>query len=326
MRQALTRCIWTPELSGELGAISSTSLRRRAAQQPVYALRGDLDWSAQHWSWNWGQGQTCGRVTLPMALREFEAGLLDALKRALPDVAFVVTQQVGGPARAQEIARRLERPVVSMDVSAHGSEPGLNLSSSRVFELGGEQRRGLRPAPRPGHPSLQDQAARITRQLAGRPYVLLDDDVASGQTMTWAQSLLRAAGAVGEARQATLMSRALSDAGYSGAQAMDVCDLRDFLLGSREGGLVVELNGPDALGRAVYAAPWVNLSARASIPQERQHRLSQEIWALNERFHAHSGLQVIDADLACQALLLDQGFGLQAPLAQVAREMRTRCS
>ena len=69
-------------------------------------------------------------------------------------------------------------------------------------------------------------------------YLLLDDDRVTGETRARAVQLVEARGARVEA----FLTAAELCPGARGGAA-ELCDLRDFLLGSREGGLVVELAG-----------------------------------------------------------------------------------
>lgn len=169
------------------------------------------------------------------------------------------------------VPRTLPADVISLDAMTHS---GHNLAISRCFALGGYEARGH--VARPG-------AASIERQVAAIPpgnYGLYDDDSVTGSTLRAARALLP--GSVVVLREEVAVSHAPEE---------EVIDARDFLLGTDDGGLVVELPH-GALGRAPYVLPYVDPYARASIAAS--HDFSIAIWELNARIFASTDLRVHD--------------------------------
>jgi hypothetical protein len=189
-----------------------------------------------------------------------------------------------------------EGDVISMDAMLPSAR---NLASSRLFALGGYQ--GLGYVARPGAPPLEEQLAAI----APGDYVLHDDDRMTGGTLAAARSLLSPSVRI----TATHLAVEHDD-------DEDVVDSRDFLLGSDDGGLVVEL--PDGgHARAPYVLPYADPAVRASIPCREVHAFSQRVWSLNERAFRGSGLSVRDLPAPMRALF--RGLGDDRPLEELCR-------
>lgn len=156
-----------------------------------------------------------------------------------------------------------------------------NLAISRLFAPGGYESRGH--LARPGAAALETQAAAIP---AG-DYILRDDDCMTGSTLAAAMALFPP--------DVRIASTQLA---IEPAEDEDVLDSRDFLLGSDDGGLVLELP-QGGIGRAPYLLPYVDPAARASAPAS--HVLSREVWELNARVFAGTSLRVRDLPAACRA-------------------------
>ncbi len=110
--------------------------------------------------------------------------------------------------------------------------------------------------------------APLLEQLEAIPpgeYTLLDDDTVTGETIERVLALLpeklRIEDVVILFQMASLSSEA--------SPSLDVSDSRDFLAGSRDGGLVVSLPS-GATARAPYVLPYASPAARASIPLSRE--------------------------------------------------------
>ena len=189
-------------------------------------------------------------------------------------------------------------PTISLDPFTPGDHP---LALSRLFDLGGTTPRGH--TTRPGAPPLAEQLAAIP---PGR-YHLFDDDQCSGATLRFATALLPAG--VVAAEVSTLLGR-------GPGTPREIADARDFVLGSRDGGLVLTLpNG--SLGRAPYLLPYVDPAARCSVPAEQALGFSAAVWQLNVEFFAGSGLVVADLPSPARRTMLTAGFTDETPLVTV---------
>jgi hypothetical protein len=98
----------------------------------------------------------------------------------------------------------------------------------------------------------------------------------------------------------------------------DIVDFRDFIVGSRDGGLVVSL--PDGfIARAPYMSPYVSLVTRAKIPASSEIDLSIRLWEMNEKFFEgiKPTVKLKDADKYFQRLMKYIGFKASTPLCDI---------
>ncbi|MBI5516794.1 MAG: NAD(+) synthase [Deltaproteobacteria bacterium] len=235
------------------------------------------------------------------ALREAFRGALALDRAAVPEVHVLDLEH-----QREELARRTEgRLTLSLDPCLPGA---YNLGISRCFELSTDKDRGF--TERPGTAALPEQLA----ALPPGGYTLVDDDTVSGATLrAVSERLPPGRSVVGVVTLCDAADLEAADFGWT-----ELCDARDFLAGSREGGLVVSL--PDgALARAPYLLPYVSPTARARVPRSTEVQFSQDLWALNERFYrrVQPALLVRDAHGAFRVLAHYLGFGDDAPLAEV---------
>ena len=155
--------------------------------------------------------------------------------------------------------------------------------TTRLFEPSGPQDLPVCRAPRPGTRDIQEQVSEI---LPGE-YVLVEDDVVTGSTVASALASFP--------KDIKIIDNViLSDFGpHQGVDYFDIVDLRDFILGAKDGGLgMASYFGTPH--RSPYVAPFVNLHTRAKIPVEATVELSRIIWQANHRFYKDTGLAVGD--------------------------------
>lgn len=287
--------------------LSSTLVRRQhreslpeLAPESWYALRDDLEWATTHWQ------KSTDPATLATALDSFRRGLVGAVEACFGGDAAIRTVQLSGQRSAMDMLRSAGR-VIGLDPAIPAD---FHLNTAREFALSAAQTAARRVVARPGSDDLDEQVSRIP---AGE-YILADDDIATGFTMREARRLL------GETRRVT-SARSLLDmvAPADSARMIDVCDMRDFLLGATHAGLVVRLpNG--ALARALYALPWVRPASRMCCPVNRQRQLSLRVWQINfALFSQLDHLRVEDASPACRQLLSYLGYNGSDSLASVCR-------
>lgn len=173
-----------------------------------------------------------------------------------------------------------EQAVISLDAMIPAAA---NLALSRLYAVGGYQ--ALGHVARPGAPPLDEQLA----SLEAGAYTLRDDDHMTGGTLEAVRAMLPP--------RVTILGTELA---VEHDDDEEVVDSRDFLLGADEGGLVITL--PDGgVGRAPYLLPYVDPSARCSVPPRRVHEFSIHLWTLNERTFSGTGLRVRDLPAAARA-------------------------
>ena len=278
-----------------------------APRSAVFALRDEGALAILPW--------LTGRARAPLLARReaFVDGLVACLRAefraaSAPDVAIdLEVRRHDLAVQRQEAERRTAgRRVISLDACIPGT---FDLGVSRCFPLCG----GAAPSTLVARPGCAPLAA----QLAGIPageYILMDDDIVTGDTIRAVQALLP------ERLQITeVVILCPREAGSPGAAAtLDVGDCRDFLAGAREGGLVVALPG-GATARAPYVLPYVSPSARASVPISREREFSVAIWALNLAFFREVSppIALAEADPAFQRLMKDIGFAPTATMASI---------
>lgn len=198
---------------------------------------------------------------------------------------------------------------------------------------------------RPGSDTMEMQLKRIP---AGK-YILFDDDSFSGFTLQRVTELIQASRkdleimygvtltsdspiSLKQASGADHNSKSKKAApsspstisslpsDFSSPKSTEIVDMRDFLLGSHHGGLVVTLRD-GSLARAPYALPYVSPCSRASIPISKETTFSVEVWAANAEFYKSlsHGFQVRDLDASTIALLGEVGFEDCTSCAKIAK-------
>jgi hypothetical protein len=189
-----------------------------------------------------------------------------------------------------------EDDVISLDAMLPSKHA---LAVSRLFALGGYHAMGH--VARPDARSLEEQIARIPFG----EYVVRDDDRMTGGTLAAVRAMLPAKVRV---RATHLAVEHASDE--------EVADSRDFLLGTDDGGLVVQLAG-GRKGRAPYVFPYVDPSVRCSVPPSSAHAFSRRVWALGQRAFHETGLCV--RDLPEPSRVVVEWLGQDRPVADVCR-------
>lgn len=183
-----------------------------------------------------------------------------------------------------------------------------NLSISRLFSLSSSQFSGRGFIPRPGFDDFPSQVALIP---SGR-YTLVEDDSVTGSTIEFAKSLC-------QSREDILIDGIVLLSNLSSSQKyFDIVDARDFLLGGKDGGLVVRLPNGE-LSRVPYIAPYVNLHTRAKIPHSELMAFSQKILACNLSFYQESGILLQDINPHSRKLFSYVGFDNSTSMENIVR-------
>ncbi len=267
----------------------------------IYVLRDECGWEIEPWMTGRERAQ----------LLEARQDLLDNLamlissvhKRRGKDVAFhwlSLKQQ-------ESLMEQLEgKRVLSLDPLIEGR---VNLEVSRTFPLACPHAKPML-SERPGSQPLEKQLAAIEPG----DYVLVDDDVATGATLKAIKAMLP--DAVRIERDFILLQQAAN----APKSKLDILDCRDFIAGSRHGGLVVSLpNGVPA--RVPYCLPYASPSDRASIPLLEELFFSHQIWLLNQSFfnRIEHPILLSEADSAFQKLMTYLGFEPSTPMSEICR-------
>lgn len=233
--------------------------------------------------------------TLGLSQDVYES-FVERLVGLLSEHARVRTVALREPAAGGDAPR-----ILSLDAMVPATH---TLAISRLFALGGYEQLGH--VARPGAPPLVSQVATIP---AG-DYVLADDDQMTGGTIAAVRVLVPPSVRIASTRLAV-----------EHAADEDVLDARDFLLGTDDGGLVVALPH-GAIGRAVYALPFVDPAVRASVRASRA--FSRSLWALNASVFAGTALSVRDLPSPARAVLEAAAVSPDTALDDYCREQSAR--
>ncbi len=146
-----------------------------------------------------------------------------------------------------------------------------NLEVSRLFNVSSYQDKYIKLIGRLGHETIEEQV----KKIKNGSYVLVDDDSVTGRTLNSIKEKLPTDVVISETY---LLANSINE------KVFDVVDLRDFIIGTTNSGLVVKL--PNGIyTRAPYVMPYVNLTTRASIPPSRERDFSIAVWQMNKEFY-----------------------------------------
>lgn len=170
--------------------------------------------------------------------------------------------------------RNVMKPLVSLDSLVKGD---YNLRVSRYYDFFGD--RMLHFGTAPGAAPLKEQMSAID---ADHVYLYDDDIHTTGGTIRYMTKLLASAG---------INVRGVFTFKVSDNMDGEILDLRDFLIGKNDCGLVVSLPNGKA-SRAPYMYPYVCPHARASVNDPME--LSIEMWEHNAHMHRNTRMTVAD--------------------------------
>lgn len=285
---------------------------------PLYIVRDDLEESLPP--------GLIGRVP-DGALNAFLAGLLDCLRRALPDdlelqTVPVLPAQWANNFNGDGTVLVLDKPLGSLIQSGRVHWPRAHVANvSRVFELS-----GMQAAPLYLSSNLIEVLACFG---AEKITTILDDDQGSGRTSAWVLSEVERLGFKTPDFQFTL-DAILNEQSIN---VFDVVDARDFLLGFKASGLVVELEGNSKrLGRAPYWSPFVNLATRAKLKPARQKSFTSDVLELNRAFFntcssfSNTDCKISDLEEPSQLFLSYCGFAKSDSVLDVLQSFTRQLS
>ena len=160
------------------------------------------------------------------------------------------------------------KQTISIDPYYQGTQ---NLKMSRMFDFADRQKKYNQLVERVGEKTLDEQI----KSIPFGEYTLVDDDSVSGATLRGVVSKFPDEIKI---KDVYLLSSSIQQ------KPFDVIDLRDFIVGAKNGGLCVRLpNGNNA--RAPYLFPYVCLKTRANIPCDKEKDFSLKIWKINKKFY-----------------------------------------
>ena len=198
-------------------------------------------------------------------------------------------------AKQLEVAQKnlLDKNTISLDTYYKGT---YNIETSRLFDISDVQKKYIKLIGRIGYKDIKEQ---ITEIKDGN-YILVDDDSATGKTIREILSLLPQRISI---EQIYLLASIIKD------KIFDIVDLRDFIIGALNGGLIVRLpNGEVA--RAPYMLPYVSLKSRATVSASKEMEVSLDLWEMNKEFYKNIGgnITLKDTDYGFKKLMKYIGF------------------
>lgn len=276
--------------------------RLSSATAGWYALRDDLDLATRHW------GITSEHLQPALATfaDRVQKHIHHEFERAHADVHI---KRLSVVKQYEQLAQSTRHPLIHLDVWALDMGADTQLDLCRNFHMADGQVRANSLAARP---ESSDDAATAAQLIPAGEYTLVDDDIATGYTVSQAKQMLGHC----QIRDCVSLLQLSREAMQAPGREVDIVDLRDFLVAARYGGLVC-----DGL-RVPYMQPYVRLAARAMTPPASEMRLSLALWKANLELHRTLGehghaLTVADCPPPQQALWLQVGLTLQTSLAQV---------
>lgn len=230
---------------------------------------------------------------LEKARQTFKTGLIKLYQKEFGKNVTIITREVS---KQLEMANNIlkDKKTISLDSYFNGT---YNLSISREFDISSPQFHYNRMLSRSGLPPLEEQI----KIIKSGEYTLVDDDSVSGSTLKSVKALLPKDIKINDI---FLLSSLLKE------KYFDVVDLRDFIVGANNSGLVTKLPNRTIV-RSPYMLPYVNLSTRASIHPDSQMEFSINLWKLNLEFYKSLKVKIKLKDLNNSVYLLMKSIGFK---------------
>ncbi|NCP98204.1 hypothetical protein GW796_00735 [archaeon] len=167
---------------------------------------------------------------------------------------------------------KAQNNVINLDCCTNQLPGQIKLDYSRIFLMNDTQLHPLGLVRRPN--SISDAP------IEAGEYCLIDDDIASGNTIRLIKTHLSLIG-VSINKEISLLHEYIINKKIE-LRLFDIVDTRDFLLGSNNGGLVCAWN--ESPLRIPYLSPWVNLQSRANISFNNLKSFNLKILELSLEF------------------------------------------
>lgn len=185
------------------------------------------------------------------------------------------------------------KQTISLDTYYRGT---YDIETSRLFDISDIQKKYISLIGRIGHDTVKHQI----QNIKDGSYILVDDDSATGKTIREVMSNLPERINI---EQIYLLSSILNE------KIFDIVDLRDFIVGAKDGGLVVRLPNEEVV-RAPYILPYVSLKSRATISESKEMEISIKLWEMNKEFYQEIGgnITLKQTDIGLKKLMNYIGF------------------
>lgn len=164
-----------------------------------------------------------------------------------------------------------------------------NLNVTRIFELDFLTEKPIRLSNRINTPTISKQLQTIPNE-----FILFDDDSASGYTIKTIEKILK---------NKTILEKRFNQ---KINENEDICDIRDFLIGSNGSGLTIFFKNRKY--KLPYIFPFVNIYKRASIPMKDIIDFSKDIIDLNISFYYSKNLKL--SEINFNLFLFFKHFGI----------------
>ena len=233
--------------------------------------------------------------------RSFIEGLITLFKQAFDNKLDIKT--IDMKKQLEEAKKRLEKQkTISLDTYYRGT---YDIQTSRLFDISDIQKKYISLIGRIGYESIEEQIEKIK----DGNYILVDDDSATGKTIREVMSKLPERINI---EKIELLADALKE------KIFDIVDLRDFIIGVQNGGLVVKLPNHEIV-RAPYMLPYVCLKSRASISPSKEMEMSIKLWKMNKKFYQEIGgnISLKETDVGFKKLMNYIGFEDNTSLADI---------
>lgn len=268
-----------------------------------YLIRNEEDEAIADWAEFFEPGEmTKRRIQLQSTIR---LGIAQMFKALGHSHKVYLLSTVDQRASAKEVIG--DHQTISLDPFFEGT---YRLDSTRYFPVCNAQFKPLYRAQRLGYGSPESQA----KLIPAGDYVLVEDDSVTGETIEQAKFWLP------DGVNITDIVLLSDFADYPDENYYDVVDMRDFIVGSKEGGLSVILPATKARARAPYALPYVSLRSRAKIPPEAEMEVSRIIWQANVRFFEGTDIRVKHTSPGFRTLAYEIGYSGETLMSQVCKQ------
>lgn len=213
-----------------------------------------------------------------------------AFLKDLPELEIKIINHDEISERRRDLYDHAGNEILSLD-PFEKDENAFIFGASRHFDQHGNNR--IEVGPRPGFEPIDTQIKAFIKHFLKntKDVTIIDDDIYTGSTMKLFIEKLRESGV--RVKQLIAGLDINLDKGidvpvksafkYNPEEVFDMLDPRDYFFGSREGGLVIRQN--DKIYRVPYVWPFVDPTARASVPEESAHTFSQSVIKLNQKMY-----------------------------------------